>query len=86
MLGPTLETSRLILRPPAAQDFEAFAAFAADEEAARFLGGAQSREMAWRAWSMPAGAWVTRGFSMCSVIERDTGRWVGRARRGSPSQ
>jgi RimJ/RimL family protein N-acetyltransferase len=57
VLGPTLMTSRLILRPPAAQDFEAFAEFAADTEAARLLGGAQS----------PETAWVTRGFSMLSV-------------------
>ena len=34
MLGPTLETDRLILRPPEAQDFEPWAAFGADEEAA----------------------------------------------------
>lgn len=39
-LGPTLETERLILRPTTAEDFEPWAAFAADEEASRFLGGA----------------------------------------------
>ena len=40
MLGPTLETARLILRPPTQEDFDAFAAFSADPLAARFLGGA----------------------------------------------
>ncbi len=38
-IGPTLETPRLILRPPEAADFEPWAAFAADPVAARFLGG-----------------------------------------------
>lgn len=78
MLGPTLETPRLILRPPGAEDFDAFAAFAADEETSRYLGGAQSRPMAFRAWATIAGAWVVRGYSMFSVIERSSGRWIGR--------
>ena len=33
-LGPTLETERLILRPTAVEDFDAWAAFMADAEAA----------------------------------------------------
>jgi RimJ/RimL family protein N-acetyltransferase len=77
-LGPTLETERLILRPPVAEDFDAWADFIADEEAARFLGGAQDRIGAWRIASTMTGAWVIRGFSMFSVIEKATGRWVGR--------
>ena len=36
---PVLETERLILRPPIEADLDAWAAFAADAEAARFLGG-----------------------------------------------
>jgi RimJ/RimL family protein N-acetyltransferase len=75
---PTLETERLILRAPAPEDFEPWAAFAADEEAARFLGGAQTRAGAWRQMCTMAGAWTVRGFSMWSVVERSTGRWVGR--------
>lgn len=78
IVGPTLHTERLTLRPPAAEDFEPFAAFAADAEAARYLGGALGREQAFRAWCAIAGAWIVRGYSMFSVIERSTGRWVGR--------
>lgn len=78
MLGPTLHTDRLILRPPAAEDFDAFAAFAADEEAARFVGGALPRTLAWRQLAAIAGAWVLRGYSMFSVIDRRSGRWIGR--------
>lgn len=77
-IGPTLETDRLILRPPSPEDFDAWAAFAADEEANRYLGGAQPREIAWRTMCVMTGAWVVRGYSMFSVIEKETGLWVGR--------
>lgn len=77
-LGPTLETERLILRPPVAEDFEPWAAFCADPEAAKFLGGAQEKPGAWRMMSTMTGAWVLRGFSMFSVIEKASGNWVGR--------
>jgi len=75
---PVLQTRRLILRPPCLQDFDAFAAMMADERVARFLGGAQPRSAAWRALMTLAGAWCLQGFAMFSVIERATGRWVGR--------
>lgn len=75
---PVLETDRLILRAPHAEDFEPWAAFAADEEAARHLGGVQDRAIAWRGICTVTGAWTIRGFSMFSVIEKATGRWVGR--------
>ncbi|MEY4577181.1 MAG: hypothetical protein RL701_1884 [Pseudomonadota bacterium] len=78
MLGPTLETPRLLLRPPAAQDFEAFVACMADVRVAQHLGGVQSRELAWRSFAMFAGAWTLNGFSLFSVVEKASGRWVGR--------
>ncbi|RAK67461.1 GNAT family N-acetyltransferase [Phenylobacterium kunshanense] len=78
MQTPTLETERLILRAPAQEDFEAWADFCADEEAARFIGGRQDRIGAWRIMCVMAGAWTVRGFSMFSVIEKATSRWVGR--------
>jgi RimJ/RimL family protein N-acetyltransferase len=75
---PTLETERLILRAPEALDFEPWAAFAGDEEAARYLGGPQDRAGAWRQMCVMTGAWTVRGFSMWSVVEKASGRWVGR--------
>jgi RimJ/RimL family protein N-acetyltransferase len=77
-LGPTLETARLILRPPVQDDFEAWADFLADPEAARHIGGAQPRAAAWRSMATMTGAWPLLGFSMFSVIERSTGAWIGR--------
>ena len=78
MNPPILFTKNLVMRPPNGEDFEAWAAFNADEESMRFLGGTQSRPIAWRGLCTLAGAWMVRGYSMFSLIERDTGRWVGR--------
>ena len=73
-----IETARLVLRPPRAEDFPAGADYMADEEAARFIGGPMSRPVAWRGFLTVAGAWSIQGFGMFSVIERETGDWVGR--------
>ena len=77
-LGPTLETERLILRPPMAQDFDAWATFGADEVAMRFLGGPQPKSIAWRGFMSTAGAWAIQGFGMFCVFEKSSGRWIGR--------
>lgn len=50
----------------------------ADPEAARFIGGQQPRSIAWRAFTSMVGAWQVQGFSMFSVFEKSTGRWIGR--------
>jgi RimJ/RimL family protein N-acetyltransferase len=73
-----IETERLILRPPIREDFEPYATNMADAEAARFIGGTQSRPVAWRGFLTLTGAWMIQGFSMFSVIEKATGRWIGR--------
>ncbi len=73
-----LETPRLLLRPPVAEDLEGFAALLADPESARFIGGVQPRTMAWRALCVMAGAWALQGAAMFSVLEKATGAWVGR--------
>ncbi len=78
--GPSsiIETARLILRPPLAGDFDAWAAYMADEEAARFIGRAQPPSTTWRGIATMAGSWALHGFGMFSVIEKETGQWVGR--------
>jgi RimJ/RimL family protein N-acetyltransferase len=73
-----LETARLILRPPRLEDLDAWAAFMADPEAARFIGGTMSRSMTWRGVMTMIGSWHAHGFAMFSVIEKATGRWIGR--------
>lgn len=78
MTGPVIQTERLTLRPIAMEDFPRWAEMMADPEAARFLGGAQPAATAWRGFMTMAGAWSLTGVSMFSVIERDSGLWLGR--------
>jgi RimJ/RimL family protein N-acetyltransferase len=73
-----LETPRLLLRLPKMEDFEPWAEMMADPEAARFIGGVSARSVTWRGMMCVVGAWYACGFSMFSVIEKSTGRWVGR--------
>jgi RimJ/RimL family protein N-acetyltransferase len=73
-----LETPRLLLRPTLPEDFEPWAAFVADPESSRFVGGVQPRPVAWRGFLAMAGAWAIQGFAMFSVIEKASGRWIGR--------
>lgn len=75
--GPTLETDRLVLRPPQAQDFDDYAELLADEEATRFIGGHMPRAAAWRKFLQMPGAWAIQGFAMFSVMEKSSGRWIG---------
>jgi RimJ/RimL family protein N-acetyltransferase len=73
-----LDTPRLLLRLPRAEDLDAWAAMMEDEEAARFIGGVMPRAVSWRALMTMIGAWHAQGYAMFSVIEKSTGRWVGR--------
>ena len=73
-----IETERLLLRPPLFADFEPWAEMMADEETARFIGGAQVPAMAWRGLMTMAGAWALTGVAMFSVVEKASGRWIGR--------
>ena len=73
-----IETSRLILRVPRLDDLEGWTAMMSDAETARFIGGTATREVTWRAVMAMIGAWHATGVSMFSVIEKATGRWVGR--------
>lgn len=78
MTGPVLQTERLTLRPIAMEDFPRWAEMMADPEASKFLGGVQPAATAWRGFMSMAGAWSLTGIAMFSVIERDTGLWLGR--------
>lgn len=73
-----IATPRLHLRPLRVEDFDAWAALMADAESARFIGAPQPRAIAWRGFMSVAGAWYLTGCAMFSVIEKATGRWVGR--------
>lgn len=74
---PVIETDRLILRVPRAEDFEGYAELLADEEACRFIGGHMPRAAAWRKFLQQPGAWLVQGFGMFSVVEKSSGDWLG---------
>ena len=76
--GPVIETERLRLRPPVLADFDAYAAYVSDPDGMAFIGGAQSRPVAWRSFMAYAGAWAMSGVSMFFVFERASGDFVGR--------
>ena len=73
-----IETPRLILRPPRLEDLDGWTEMAADEENVRYIGGLAPRAVCWRQLTMMIGAWHVHGFAMFSVIEKASGRWLGR--------
>ena len=73
-----IETPRLILRPPRLEDLDAWADMMLDPTAARFIGGVMPRPVCWRQLRTMVGAWHVQGFAMFSVLEKASGRWVGR--------
>lgn len=75
---PRLETARLILRPPVLDDLDRWAEMVSDPDVTRFIGGVMPKPVAWRALMQTAGAWTLTGVAMFSVLEKSTGRWVGR--------
>ena len=77
-LGPTLETKRLFLRPPVAEDFSGFCEFQSDPISMKHLGGVNADSVTWRAMRTVAGAWALDGFHMFSVISKETNEWMGR--------
>jgi RimJ/RimL family protein N-acetyltransferase len=76
---PRLETDRLILRVPALDDLDRWAEMMADENAGRFIGGVAPKTIVWRMIMQMVGAWDLTGISMFSIIEKASGKWVGRA-------
>ncbi|KQT47473.1 acetyltransferase [Aureimonas sp. Leaf454] len=73
-----IETPRLLLRPYALDDFEAYAALVVDPAVTRLFGGQpMSREDAWNRLLRYAGHWALLGYGMFAIFERGSGRHVG---------
>lgn len=75
---PQLLTPRLLLRVPSLADLERWADMMSDPAATRFIGGKQPRSTVWRAIMCMIGAWHETGVAMFSVIDRESGQWLGR--------
>lgn len=76
-----LETERLTLRPLTGDDFDDYAAMMADPQVAEGLADpvGPSPADAWRSLALFIGHREIRGYSHWAVVERATGRFVGRA-------
>jgi RimJ/RimL family protein N-acetyltransferase len=76
---PVLETSRLILRELGESDLDDYAHICADPEVMRYVGGKPlTRSEAWRSLAFFLGHWRLRGYGMWAVVNRETGRFIGR--------
>jgi len=76
-----LETERLILRPMLPDDVEPLITFMQDPRVAAFLtdtGKPRDRATEWRAAASILGHWQIRGFGFFTVLDRQTGDWLGR--------
>lgn len=75
----TLETERLIMRPFAESDLDAYAEMCADPEVMRYLGGETWNRMeAWRHMATTLGHWKLRGYGPWAVARRETDELIGR--------
>lgn len=79
ILGPTLRTERLMLRPPEERDFEALCRFGQSEDRMRFLGGPADRHAQWRTLLADMGHWALRGFGLFTIERANDSTAVGRA-------
>jgi RimJ/RimL family protein N-acetyltransferase len=77
MSVPVIETERLRMREWRDEDLGPFAAFCADEDTVRFLGGPGDSADAWRRMAVQAGHWVLRGYGAWALEEKATQAWVG---------
>lgn len=73
---PVLTTERLVMRAPKPSDLDAYAGFRASE-AARFVGGPNTRWESWIQLCAIAGQWTLRGFGRWILAEPETDRPLG---------
>lgn len=74
----TLETERLVMRPPRESDLDDYARMTADGETMRYMGGTLDREQTWRQIAMMLGHWQIRGYGLWALEEKSGGRFLGR--------
>ena len=78
-----IETDRLILRPPRAEDFGPYLEMCADPETFRFSErGPMSSDEAWTRLLRQAGHWSLLGHGLFTLIDKASGRFAGEAGLG----
>ena len=79
-LPPRLETDRLVLRAFTPDDFDDYAAVAADPSTFRFCDrGSMTSDEAWARFLADVGHWALTGWGLFAIEEKATGRFVGEA-------
>ena len=73
-----LLTDRLELRRWREEDLDPYAEIAADPDVTRYLGGPVDRATAWRQIAVFIGHRELRGWTNSAVLERSSGRLIGR--------
>lgn len=73
---PTLETERLILRPPGPQDADAYIRFYMSDRSVH-VGGPKTKREAWNFFGTVLGHWVLRGFGMFAVTRKGSDDILG---------
>jgi RimJ/RimL family protein N-acetyltransferase len=83
---PELRTERLLMRGFRDEDLDEWAVICADGETMRWLGQPDglTREEAWRKLAFLVGHWQLRGYGDWALVERATGRLIGRAGLSCP--
>jgi len=76
--APTLTTQRLLLRGPERDDLAEFTRFMTSAPSMIALGETGTAEQAWLGFLMGTGHWQWHGFGFFTVVERQTGKPVGR--------
>jgi len=76
----TLETDRLVLRPPVLEDADALAPMYADPEVMRYLGNGRTltREETERSVQRMIDAWAADGFGLFTTVRKEDETVVGR--------
>lgn len=74
---PLLETERLLLSPPVADDFAATMRIVSDPETARFLGRNGTIADHFMRFSRSAGSWMLYGYGTFIVRLKDSGEVIG---------
>ncbi len=72
-----IETPRLILRPPILADLPHFTEMRADFERSEHAGGGLDAAGAFSRFSSIVGFWELYGYSMFSVLIKETDEWIG---------
>ena len=74
---PTLETDRLIMRPPSADAFPHYEEFYTDADASRFYEGPMTVGKTWATLAADIGYWQLQGFGVWVLEQKSDGRLLG---------